>query len=211
VIRATNVDYPRPDLARPGYVGGGCLSKDPYLMINSSGPAPFLIGQARRLNERLPVVVAERVVQLAGAVAGTRLAVLGWAYKGWPATDDMRGTPIASMMPVFQSAGFTVLGHDPMVTPDVIRRYGGEPVSLDKAFSDSDAVLIINDHPDYRAIQVESMLAAGRPRLIFDSWRILDEAAVIAAGVRYAGIGYSPTSASRPLPRRTPQSPEVWA
>jgi len=90
----------------------------------------------------------------------------------------MRGTPIASMMPVFQSAGFTVLGHDPMVTPEVIRQYGGEPVSLDKAFSDSDAVLIINDHPDYRAIQVESMLTDGRPRLIFDSWRILDEAAV---------------------------------
>jgi UDP-N-acetyl-D-mannosaminuronic acid dehydrogenase len=211
VIRATNVDYPRPDLARPGYVGGGCLSKDPYIMINSAGPAPFLIGQARQLNERLPGVVAERVVQLAGAADGTRLAVLGWAYKGWPATDDMRGTPIASMMPVFRSAGFIVLGHDPMVTPEVIRRYGGEPVSLDKAFSDSDAVLIINDHPDYRAIQVDSMLAAGRPRLIFDSWRILDEAAVTAAGVRYAGIGYAPAPPQRQLPRRTPQSPEVWA
>jgi UDP-N-acetyl-D-mannosaminuronic acid dehydrogenase len=98
-----------------------------------------------------------------------------------------------------------------MVTPDVIRRYGGEPVSLDKAFSDSDAVLIINDHPDYRAIRVESMLAAGRPQLIFDSWRILDEAAVTAAGVRYAGIGYAPAQAPRQLPQRTPQSPEVWA
>jgi UDP-N-acetyl-D-mannosaminuronic acid dehydrogenase len=180
-------------------------------MINSSGPAPYLIGQARRLNERLPVVVAERVVQLAGAASGIRLAVLGWAYKGWPATDDMRGTPIAAMMPVFQSAGFTVLGHDPMVTPDVIRRYGGEPVSLDKAFSDSDAVLVITDHPDYRAIQIESMLAAGRPRFIFDSWRILDEAAVTAAGVQYASIGYAPGPAPRQLPRRMPQSPEVAA
>src|SRR5450759_2270686 len=35
VIRATNLHYPRPDLAKPGYVGGGCLSKDPYIMINS--------------------------------------------------------------------------------------------------------------------------------------------------------------------------------
>ncbi|MEV0733495.1 nucleotide sugar dehydrogenase [Polymorphospora sp. NPDC050346] len=195
VIRAANVDYPRPDLARPGYVGGGCLSKDPYIMIDSAGDrAPYLVGRARELNEHLPVHVAERVVGLirerTGTTEGARLAVLGWAYKGWPATDDMRGTPIATMMPVFAAAGLTVLGHDPLVTPDVIRRYGGEPVSLDKAFSDSDAVLVVNDHPDYRAIQVDSVLGAARPKLIYDSWRILDEAAITAAGVGYAGLGY---------------------
>ncbi|MFB6397470.1 nucleotide sugar dehydrogenase [Polymorphospora lycopeni] len=195
VIRAANIDYPRPDLARPGYVGGGCLSKDPYIMIDSAGDrAPYLVGRARELNEHLPVHVAERVVGLirerTGTTEGARLAVLGWAYKGWPATDDMRGTPIATMMPVFAAAGLTVLGHDPLVAPEVIRRYGGEPVSLDKAFSDSDAVLVVNDHPDYRAIQVDSVLGAARPKLIYDSWRILDEAAITAAGVGYAGLGY---------------------
>ncbi|MFB9239807.1 nucleotide sugar dehydrogenase [Plantactinospora siamensis] len=195
VIRAANLDYPRPDLARPGYVGGGCLSKDPYLMLGSAGARePFLIGPARRLNEHLPVHVAGRVVELIraelGRSEGARLAVLGWAYKGWPPTDDMRGTPIAAMMPVFSAAGLVVSGHDPLVAPEVIRRYGGDPVSLDKAFSEADAVLVINDHPDYRALEVSSLLAAGRPRLVFDSWRVLDEAAVRAAGVRYAGIGY---------------------
>ena len=197
VIRAANVDYPRPDLAKPGYVGGGCLSKDPYLMIASAdgGPEPFLVGRARALNEHLPVQVAGTVVDLVrdalGSTEGARLAVLGWAYKGWPPTDDMRGTPIASMMPLFRAAGLTVLGHDPMVTDEVIRRYGGEPVSLDKAFTDADAVLVVNDHPDYRAIRVETVLGS-RPRVVFDSWRILDEAAVTAAGVRYAGLGYLP-------------------
>jgi UDP-N-acetyl-D-mannosaminuronic acid dehydrogenase len=196
VIRAANLDYPRPDLAKPGYVGGGCLSKDPYIMISSAGDRePFLVGRARALNEFLPGHVAATVVAQIRAARGTtqgaRLAVLGWAYKGWPPTDDMRGTPIASMMPVFSEAGLTVVGHDPMVTDEVIRQYGGEPVSLDKAFSDCDAVLVINDHPDYRAIEVESMLGANRPVVIFDSWRILDEAAVTAAGIRYAGIGYA--------------------
>jgi UDP-N-acetyl-D-mannosaminuronic acid dehydrogenase len=207
VIRAANLDYPRPDLCKPGYVGGGCLSKDPYLMIASAvdggdpdggdpdggGPGPFLVGRARALNEHLPVQVAGTVVELIrdalGSTEGARLAVLGWAYKGWPPTDDMRGTPIAAMVPLFAAAGLTVLGHDPMVTDEVIRRYGGEPVSLDKAFTDADAVLVVNDHPDYRAIRVETVLGS-RPRVVFDSWRILDEAAVTAAGVRYAGIGY---------------------
>ena len=116
--------------------------------------------------------------------------MLGWAYKGWPATDDMRGTPIAAMMPVFQAAGITVLGHDPMVTPDTIRRYGGEPVSLDKAFSEADGMLVINDHPDYRALEIGSALNGSQVRFIYDSWRILREVDVIGRGIRYAGIGY---------------------
>ncbi|WP_033338295.1 nucleotide sugar dehydrogenase [Catenuloplanes japonicus] len=203
VIRATNVDYPRPDIAKPGYVGGGCLSKDPYILIDSAGDRPpFLVGKARELNEYLPIHVGETIVKMLkearGRSLGARLAVLGWAYKGWPATDDMRGTPIATMMRVFSAAGITVIGHDPLVSDDVIRQYGGEPVSLDKAFSDADAVLIINDHPDYRAIQIPSILGGAKPAFIYDSWRVLDEAAVHEAGIRYAGLGYLPTSETVP-------------
>lgn len=203
VIRAANLDYPRPDLCKPGYVGGGCLSKDPYIMIASAGEQePYLVGRARALNEYLPVQVAGTLIDLIratlGHTEGARLAVLGWAYKGWPPTDDMRGTPIATMMPLLRAAGLTVLGHDPMVSDEVIRRYGGEPVGLDRAFGDADAVLVINDHPDYRTLRLEELLGPRPPRVIYDSWRILDEKAVTAAGVRYAGIGYLPLSHPQP-------------
>jgi UDP-N-acetyl-D-mannosaminuronic acid dehydrogenase len=195
VIRAANLGYPRPDLSKPGYVGGGCLTKDPYIMLDSAGDyRPYLVGRARGLNEFLPVHVAETVVRLLrearGETRGARLAVLGWAYKGWPPTDDMRGTPIATMMPIFSAAGIIVSGHDPMVTDDVVRQYGGEPISLDKAFTDSDAVLVINDHPDYRALSVGEKLGDNRPALVYDSWRVLDGAAVQAAGIRYAALGW---------------------
>ncbi|MEV0582123.1 nucleotide sugar dehydrogenase [Nonomuraea sp. NPDC050310] len=189
VIRACNLDYPRPDLAKPGYVGGGCLSKDPYIMLASGGSD--LVRAARALNERLPVHVAERLVaqvrEVFGSTEGIRLSVLGWAYKGWPATDDMRGTPIEAMLPVFAAAGLIVQGHDPLVPEEVIRQYGGQPMSLDKAISSADALLVINDHPDYRELAVD----CSRIRVVFDSWRILDEAAVRAQGARYAGIGYA--------------------
>ncbi|OHX03208.1 nucleotide sugar dehydrogenase [Micromonospora sp. WMMB235] len=195
VIRAANLNYPRPDLSKPGYVGGGCLSKDPYLMVESAGRrTPLLVNAARQLNEELPVHVAENVVELirqtCPRLAGARLAVLGWAYKGWPPTDDMRGTPIAAMMPIFQAAGLEVVGHDPMVSGDVIRRYGGEPTSLDKAFGEADAVLVLTDHPDYRSLPVGALLAGTTVKVLFDSWRVLDEGEVRAAGIRYAGIGY---------------------
>lgn len=198
VIRATNLDYPRPDIAKPGYVGGGCLSKDPYIMLASterSGHVPQLIRAARTLNEDLPVHVANRVVELMGTVGGKTLTVLGWAYKGSPPTDDMRGTPIATMMPVFSAAGLRVLGHDPLVGDDVIRAYGGEPVGLMAGFRDADAVLIITDHPDYRSLDVAASLAGSSVQLVFDSWRILDAAKIAACGVQYAGLGYEPMGA----------------
>ncbi|WP_236952121.1 nucleotide sugar dehydrogenase [Kibdelosporangium phytohabitans] len=195
VIRATNLDYPRPDIAKPGYVGGGCLSKDPYIMITSgesNGYVPKLIAAARTLNEETPVHVARRMVDLMSG--GRTLLVLGWAYKGHPPTDDMRGTPIVSMMPVFADAGIRVLGHDPLVLPRVIREYGGEPVGVAEGFQQADAVLVITDHPDYKAIDVDEVLPGGNVRLVYDSWRILDADKITAHGVRYAALGYEVTA-----------------
>ena len=187
VIRAANLDYPRPDLAKPGYVGGGCLSKDPYIMIDSAGDRePFLVGRGPRA-QRVPAGARRRDRRRAdprgprrdpGRAAGrARLGLQGLAahrrHARHPDRGDDAGLP---------EAGMTVLGHDPMVTDDVIRQYGGEPVSLDKAFSDADAVLVINDHPDYRALRRRpTMLGAQPASVIYDSWRILDEDAITGA------------------------------
>ncbi|WP_432057981.1 nucleotide sugar dehydrogenase [Streptomyces sp. bgisy022] len=204
VIRATNLDYPRPDIARPGYVGGGCLSKDPYIMAfaaEHAGHRPALIGAARKLNEDLPVHVAHRVAEAVRALGGTTLYVLGWAYKGRPPTDDMRGTPVAAMMPVFDAAGLRVLGHDPLVGAEAIRAHGGEPVDdVFDGFREADAVLVITDHPDYRALDVARALDGSRARLVFDSWRILDATAVTERGVRYEGLGYTSAAPAAPVP-----------
>src|SRR4030095_10869787 len=66
VIRAANLEYPRPDLAKPGFVGGACLSKDPYILISGSraaGYTPWLVGQARGVHEHPPVYVGARLVR----------------------------------------------------------------------------------------------------------------------------------------------------
>jgi UDP-N-acetyl-D-mannosaminuronic acid dehydrogenase len=199
VIRAANLEYPRPDLAKPGFVGGACLSKDPYILVSASraaGYTPWLVGQARGLNEHLPVHVAERLIgmirQARGSAEGARLAVLGWAYKGWPPTDDMRGTPIVPMLPLFRAAGLDLRGHDYLVAADVIRDLGAEPVTPEGAFDGADAVLLITNHPDYGKLDLGRLLPGlRRPAVLYDCWRILDEETVRGAGVSYAGIGYA--------------------
>lgn len=197
IIGATNLDYPRPDIARPGYVGGGCLSKDPYIMLSTgkrSGHVPQLIGAARALNEALPAHVARHVVEMMRTFGGTTVAVLGWAYKGRPATDDMRGTPIATMMPVFESAGLTVLGHDPLVADEVIRAYGGRPVDLVSGCREADAVLLVTDHPCYQGLDVDEAFTDSKVRVVYDSWRVLDQNRITRLGIRYAGIGFDPVT-----------------
>jgi UDP-N-acetyl-D-mannosaminuronic acid dehydrogenase len=198
VIRAANLDYPRPDLAKPGFVGGACLTKDPYILLsaaNAKGHEPWLVGRARALNEHLPLLVAEKVVHLIrearGRAEGARLCVLGWAYKGWPPTDDMRGAPVVPMLPLFRAAGLGLRGHDYLVAPDVIRGLGAEPVTPEAGFDGADAVLVTMNHPEYAKLDLPALLARlRRPAVLFDAWRILDEEAVRTAGVRYAGIGY---------------------
>ena len=199
VIRAANLDYPRPDLARPGFVGGGCLTKDPYILLESArtvGHQPWLVGQARALNEHLPGHVARRFLDLLretrGDVAGARVLLLGFAYKGWPPTDDMRGAPVVPMMEVLRPAGVEVRGHDFLVGPSVIEGLGGLPCALEEGFDDADGVLVINEHPDYRKADVGALVRRlRRPALVYDCWRIFDEETIRAAGARYAAIGYA--------------------
>lgn len=198
VIRAANLDYPRPDLCKPGFVGGGCLSKDPYILLSAAeaaGYAPALIGAARRLNEALPVRVAERVIALIrttrGSAEGARLAVLGWAYKGWPPTDDMRGAPVTPMLPLFRAAGLELRGHDYLVPPRVIADLGAAPMSVESAVAGADAVLVTMNHPEYAKLELAALLATlRRPAVLYDAWRILDEETARQAGVTYAALGY---------------------
>ena len=199
LIRAANLEYPRPDLARPGFVGGGCLSKDPYILIESAraaGHEPWLVPRARALNEHLPRHVARRFLELLGAtrggIEGGRVLLLGFAYKGWPPTDDMRGAPVLPMLDVLRGAGLVLRGHDCLVAPEVLAGLGVAPTSLAEGFAGADGVLVITDHPEYAKLDLPALLASLRkPALVYDCWRILDPDAVRAAReVRYASIGY---------------------
>lgn len=199
LIHAANIDYPRPDLSKPGFVGGGCLSKDPYILLSSArsaGHEPWLVARVRGLNEHLPVHVARRFLELLretrGTLEGGRVLLLGFAYKGWPPTDDMRGAPVLPMLELLRREPLMLLGHDPLVRPKVLRALGVTPCAPEEGFRGSDGVLLITNHPEYAKLDLPRLLASLRkPALIYDCWRILDDEVVRAAGqVRYASIGY---------------------
>src|SRR5204862_545113 len=103
-------------------------------------PERTIQGQALRELEQLPQVV--------GGLDGARVALLGFAYKGWPPTDDMRGAPVVPMLEVLRAAPVALVGHDFLVAPQIIRELGVEPRTLEEVFDEVDGVLVITDHPE---------------------------------------------------------------
>lgn len=200
LIRAANVEYPRPDLARPGFVAGPCMSKDPYLLLSSlegTNYQPRLVAEARSLNESLPRRVADhfvqRMQQLAGGLEGAKVLVCGFAYKGWPVTDDVRGTPTQPIITELQRYPIQLYGHDYLVPPDTIRAMGAEYVEdIRQGLDGARGVLFVNEHPDYRYLpMVELAKSMNKPALVYDCWRMFDSSQLESApDIHYLSVGY---------------------
>ncbi|GHJ06954.1 UDP-N-acetyl-D-mannosaminuronic acid dehydrogenase [Micromonospora humidisoli] len=198
VIAAANRGYPRPDLARPGFVGGSCLTKDPYLLVYSAGTAgyhPPLVAAARAVNEQVPHLVTERVLKALAATgrapADAKVLVCGMAYKGRPETDDVRGSAATVVADVLRERVRLLAGHDYLVPDDVTARLGYAPASLADGLADADVLVLLVDHPRYRADLDAALLrrSMNRPALVVDVWGDLASALSGAADVDYRRLG----------------------
>ncbi len=180
VIAAANMRYPRPDLSRPGFVGGSCLVKDPYLLMEAGRagghPAP-MVAAARAVNESVPHHAVGRVVAEL-AERGTPLAeatvtVCGVAYKGRPETDDVRGSAAIEVAKALRGRVRSLRAHDFVVDDARIASLGYEPTGLDDGLADADAVIVLTDHPGYRDLTADRLLAAAAKHpVVFDMWGI---------------------------------------
>jgi UDP-N-acetyl-D-mannosaminuronic acid dehydrogenase len=197
LIRAANLDYPRPDLCRPGYVGGSCLTKDPYLLIASTearGYTPPLVSAARQLNQSLPARSVERVLARLAAlgVAAESACVLvsGFAYKGVPETDDLRGSAALAVLAALRGVAGHLRGHDFALPPETLAELGVEPVDLAAGFAGADAVLLLNNHPGYRRYEIDRLAATlRRPAVVYDAWGVYRDHPPLPAGVDYLELG----------------------
>ena len=198
LIRSANLKYPRPDLSRPGFVGGSCLIKDPYHLVYSSqaaGYTPEMVLSARRLNESAPVRATTRVLdslcQHGRDLARAKVLLCGIAYKGRPETDDTRGTPAELVAGALAGKVGRVVGHDFVVTPEQISRLGIEPSSLEEGFDGADAVMVLIDHPGYGEIDLDSLLPTMvQPPVIYDAWGMLAPRLAGSNGTSASGLTY---------------------
>ncbi|MEO3930157.1 nucleotide sugar dehydrogenase [Micromonosporaceae bacterium B7E4] len=198
IIDAANGRYPRPDIARPGYVGGSCLTKDPYLLMDSTQragrPMP-MVAAARAVNESVPYAVVDGFRAALARhgdrpLSETKALVCGMAYKGRPATDDVRGAASAVVAPLLGPAVATLVGHDFLVPQHRTKELGFEPVDLNDGLRDADGVLLLTDHPGYGGLDAEavrSLMRAGR--VVFDVWGVARQKLDGVPGVAYTRYG----------------------
>lgn len=198
MIHAANVDYPRASVAQPGFVGGPCLEKDALILIDSLHQIDFkprVIEEARRINQALPEHVAVRVLeqlqQLRGSASRSRVLLTGFAFKGRPATEDVRGSAAIPLMRRLQAAGVEVWGHD-FVTPEkVIADLGARSCGLEEGFDGADGAVIVNNHPQYLQANIPGLAARlRRPAFLLDAWSLFgasDFRGIV--GLRYGALG----------------------
>ncbi|MGB9838572.1 nucleotide sugar dehydrogenase [Methanothermobacter sp.] len=188
-IEAAN-QHPRVNIHTPGPgVGGHCLSIDPYFIVEMAekkGVPARLIRTAREVNESMPFHVLEIIrdaLESEGkGLAGSRIGILGVAYKGDVA--DARETPTRPLVAALLSEGAEVIVNDPHVDPALIEKMGVEPVPLEEAL-ESDCVVLMTDHSEYLEITPE-MIGGG----IFICTRpVLDPEKFRKHGIVFRGVG----------------------
>ena len=190
-IRLANT-HPRVNIHMPGAgVGGPCLTKDPY-MLASTAPdfwGTELIRNARRINDYMPThtanIVERALADVGLSVREAKIAVLGAAYKG--GIDDTRESPAKYVVQNLLEKGTDVVVYDPY-TPET---FGARPAkTLEEAAKDADALVIVTDHPEFKKLDLVTLAALMRHRIIIDGRRAVEPHAAAAHGFTYYGVGY---------------------
>ena len=137
--------------------GGGCLPKDIRALAATAADLGVdsltsLLSTVDTINQGRRDRVVEIVRDLSDGVTGTRIAVLGLAFK--PHSDDIRDSPSLNVCGQLAAAGGIVTVHDPAATSNAARKYPQlrYAASVSEACRDADLVLHLTEWPDYQAI-----------------------------------------------------------
>jgi len=174
--------------------GGGCLPKDIRAFRARGeelglGSSLAFLGEVDAINLRR----RDRMVDLAreelgGSLEGKRIAVLGLAFK--PDSDDVRDSPSLDVAARLHAEGAIVLATDPEANPTASRQHPELTYvdTVDEAVENADAVLVLTEWKQYRALTASDLQAAAGT-IILDGRNCLDRDAWLAAGWTYRSLG----------------------
>ncbi len=204
VINGGKLSYPRTNVPMPGLVGGPCLEKDPHILsqsLEAKGINLEITQAARLVNERQPDETVEFIKErLKSVVRGgvPKITLAGIAFKGIPATDDLRGSMalkvLNSIRKYIPKAKISL--YDPVCNPDQLKEEGvhadhyGD--TLLDAIKESHCLIITNNHADLGSIhpvEIYELLSPGG--FIYDYWNHFSDRKAINSENFYYGVGNS--------------------
>jgi UDPglucose 6-dehydrogenase len=150
---------------------------------------------------------AQRVAAAVGELPGRTIGILGLAFKA--GTDDVRDSPAIRLAGRLIAAGATVQGYDPAAGANARASVPALRV-VDEAASvmtGADAVVIATEWPEFRDLPWTAWAAASARPIIIDGRRILDAAALRAAGYTVVQLGDGRDRREIPLPTVATRDP----
>jgi len=179
--------------AGPGY-GGSCFPKDTLALVRTAqqyqSPTRIIEAVVEVNSERKRHMVDKIERACNGSVKGKTVAILGLTFK--PETDDMRDAPSLDIVPALIERGATVRAHDPQGMKEAKHLLPESVVYCDtpyEAAGNADAVVIITEWNEYRALDLDRLAKSLRGAVMVDLRNIYDISEVERAGFSYTGIG----------------------
>ncbi len=177
----------------PGY-GGSCFPKDTLALVRTArdcGTPLRIVETVVAVNDERKHRMADKIVAACGGRAdGKTVAVLGLTFK--PNTDDMRESPALAIVPALRAAGAAVRAYDPEGMDEARRLLGDGITYCDSAYeamAGADALAILTEWNEFRALQLDRVKAALRAPVIVDLRNIYNPDDMIAQGFRYYCVG----------------------
>jgi UDPglucose 6-dehydrogenase len=172
--------------------GGSCLPKELTTLARAGhdrGLPMHVTTAASAANLAAQNRFAERIDAIAGGVDGRTIGLLGLAFKA--GTDDIRDSPAIRLAQRLLERGAAVRGYDPAAGPNAAARVPALEVVADPgaAVLGADIVVIATEWPAFRDLPWLDWAAAGARPLIVDGRRLLDPAALRAAGYEVVQLG----------------------
>ena len=178
--------------AGPGY-GGSCFPKDTLALLQTADAAGVdqrIVRTTVQVNDDRKEQMVERVERaLGGDVSGKRVGVLGLAFK--PNTDDMREAPSIPIIKTLVERGAEVSAYDPVAREQAEQVLSGIEFADDAyaAADGADALVIVTEWDEFRALDLERIAAALRGKVLVDLRNVYDRGDAEEAGLTYYGIG----------------------
>jgi len=180
---------PFRDMHLPGAgVGGHCLPKDPWLLVQSGkASSPRLIPTARAVNDSMPFHVVDLAVDALRAagrsVEDSVIAVMGASFL--QDSGDPRNSPSIPVIESLRGAkGLRV--HDPYL--DKVAGVGTLK-DAKKALAGADLAIFMVSHKAYQKLTPATLKKLMRTPIVVDGRNLFDTEKMRRAGMIYSGVG----------------------
>jgi len=176
----------------PGY-GGSCFPKDTLALLRIAqehGSALRLVEAAVEVNSAQKGKMIKKIRDaLNGSEAGKTIGVLGITFK--PETDDLREAPALTILPALHEKGARLQIHDPQGMKEAAKILPEYTYVVDAyaACAGADAVILLTEWNQYRALDFERIRATMKTPLFIDLRNVYDPEKMREAGFLYVGVG----------------------